>query len=195
MEGNTPGRGSGVPGEEVDIRRFEEFSMTPDDRELVRAARERFHLMEKLDQVNNEIRVIISEVSQFDKLADETGGQFGGLSGETKELLGRLRGSVKKILNVSSDEVRKHLEGLYHQRDFIIARLNELKESNEKATEYPARMNHLLGTGNNSEMGGRALLLVLDGLITGDSCYTDAVRRKFVEQKISEYREDKEAGE
>lgn len=195
MEGNTPGRGSGVPGEEVDIRRFEEFSMTPDDRELVRAARERFHLMEKLDQVNNEIRVIISEVSQFDKLADETGGQFGGLSGETKELLGRLRGSVKKSLNVSSDEVRKNLEGLYHQRDFIIARLNELKESNEKATEYPARMNHLLGTGNNSEMGGRALLLVLDGLITGDSCYTDAVRRKFVERKISEYREDEEAGE
>ena len=195
MEGNTPGRGSGVPGEEVDIRRFEEFSMTPDDRELVRAARERFHLMEKLDQINNEIRVIISEVSQFDKLADETGGQFGELSGETKDLLGRLRGSVKKGLDTSSDEVKKRLEGLYHQRDFIIARLNELKESNEKATEYPARMNHLLGTGNNSEMGGRALLLVLDGLITGDSCYIDAVRRKFVERKISEYREDEEAGE
>ena len=44
-------------------------------------------------------------------------------------------------------------------------------------------------------MGGRALLLVLDGLITGDSCYTDAVRRKFVEQKISEYREDEESSE
>ena len=47
MEGNTPGRGSGVPGEETEG--LENYSMTPDDRELVRAARERFHLMEKLD--------------------------------------------------------------------------------------------------------------------------------------------------
>ena len=70
-----------------------------------------------------------------------------------------------------------------------------MREANEKAAEYPARMNHLLGTGGVSEMGGRALLLALDGLITGDSCYTDAVRRKFVEQKISEYREDEEASE
>ena len=114
------------------------------------------------------------------------------MSGETKELLGRLRGSVKKGLDTSSDGVKKRLEGLYHQRDFIIARLNELKESNEKATEYPARMNHLLGTGNNSEMGSRALLY---GMIAGDGSYTDAVRRKFVERKISEYREDEEAGE
>lgn len=90
---------------------------------------------------------------------------------------------------------QQQLDEMEGRRDRVIARLKELKESNEKATEYPARMNHLLGTGNNSEMGGRALLLVLDGLITGDSCYTDAVRRKFVEQKISEYREDKEAGE
>lgn len=169
--------------------------MMPSDKELVRGARERFHLMEKLDQVNREIRAIISEVSQFDRLADETEEQFGELSGETKGLLGRLRVSVKKGLDTSSDEVKRRLEGLYHQRDFIIARLNELKESNEKATEYPARMNHLLRTGNNSEMGGCALLLVLDGMIAGDGSYTDAVRREFVERRISEYREDKEAGE
>ena len=106
-----------------------------------------------------------------------------------------MRGNVKKGFDESSNKIRKHLEDLCHQRDFIIARLKELREANEKATEYPARMNHLLRTGNASEMGGRALLLVLDGLITGDSCYTDAVRRKFVEQKISEYREDEEAGE
>lgn len=193
MESNKPSKESDVSGERAEV--LKNYSMTPDDRESVRAARERFHLMEKLDQVNNEIRVIISEVSQFDELADETGEQFGELSGETKELLGRLRGSVKKGLDTSSDEVKKRLEGLYHQRDFIIARLKELREANEKAAEYPARMNHLLGTGGVSEMGGRALLLALDGLITGDSCYTDAVRRKFVEQKISEYREDEEASE
>lgn len=193
MEGNNPSKRSDVSGERAEV--LKNYSMTPDDRELVRVARERFHLMEKLDQVNNEIRVIISEVSQFDELADETGEQFGELSGETKELLGRLRGSVKKGLDTSSDEVKKRLEGLYHQRDFIIARLNKLKESNEKATEYPARMNHLLGTGNNSEMGGRALLLVLDGMIAGDGSYTDAVRRKFVERKISEYRKDEESSE
>lgn len=193
MEGNNPSKRSDASGERVEG--LENYSMTPDDRELVRAARERFHLMEKLDQVNNEIRVIISEVSQFDELADETEGQFGELSGETKELLGRLRGSVKKGLDTSSDEVKKRLEGLYHQRDFIIARLNELRESNEKAAEYPARMNHLLKTGNNSEMGGRALLLVLDGVIAGDGSYTDAVRKKFVELEISEYREDEETGE
>ena len=177
MEGNAPGRGSGVSGEGTEG--LENYSMTPDDRELVRAAIERFHLMEKLDQVNREIREIISEVSQFD-----------GLSGETKKLLSGLRSNVDE----SSNEVRKHLENLCHQRDFIIARLKELREANEKATEYPARMNHLLRTGNASEMGGRALLLALDGLITGDSCYIDAVRRKFVERKISEYREDEEAG-
>ena len=112
MEGNAPGRGSGVSGEGTEG--LENYSMTPDDRELIRTARERFHLMEKLDQVNREIRAITSEVSQFDGLSDETEEQFGGLSGETKELLGRLRGSVKKSFNVSSDEVRKHLEGLYH---------------------------------------------------------------------------------
>ncbi len=61
MEGNTPGRGSGVSGKETEG--LENYSMTPDDRELVRAARERFHLMEKLDQVNREIRVIINEIS------------------------------------------------------------------------------------------------------------------------------------
>lgn len=193
MEGNAPGRGSGVSGEGTEG--LENYSMTPDDRELVRAARERFHLMEKLDQVNREIRAITSGVSQFDKLSDETEEQFGELSRETKDLLSGLRGNVKKGFDESSNKIRKHLEDLCHQRDFIIARLKELREANEKATEYPARMNHLLRTGNASEMGGRALLLVLDGLITGDSCYTDAVRRKFVEQKISEYREDEEAGE
>ena len=193
MEGNAPGRGSGVSGEGTEG--LENYSMTPDDRELVRAARERFHLMEKLDQVNREIRAITSGVSQFDKLSDETEEQFGELSRETKDLLSGLRGNVKKGFDESSNKIRKRLEDLCHQRDFIIARLKELREANEKATEYPARMNHLLRTGNASEMGGRALLLVLDGLITGDSCYTDAVRRKFVEQKISEYREDEEAGE
>lgn len=192
MEGNTPGRGSGVPGEETEG--LENYSMTPSDKELVRAARERFHLMEKLDQVNREIRAITSEVSQFDGLSDETEEQFGGLSGETKKLLSGLRSNVKKGFDESSNEVREYLENLCHQRDFIIARLKELREANEKATEYPARMNHLLRTGNASEMGGRALLLALDGLITGDSCYIDAVRRKFVERKISEYREDEEAG-
>ena len=193
MEGNAPGRGSGVSGEGTEG--LENYSMTPDDRELVRAARERFHLMEKLDQVNREIRAITSGVSQFDKLSDETEEQFGELSRETKDLLSGLRGNVKKGFDESSNKIRKRLEDLCHQRDFIIARLKELREANEKATEYPARMNHLLRTGNASEMGGRALLLVLDGLITGDSCYTDAVRRKFVEQKISEYREDKESSE
>ena len=189
MEGNAPGRGSGVSGEGTEG--LENYSMTPDDRELVRAARERFHLIEKLDQVNSEIRAITSEVSQFGGLSDETEEQFGGLSGETKKLLSGLRSNVDE----SSNEVREYLENLCHQRDFIIARLKELREANEKATEYPARMNHLLRTGNASEMGGRALLLALDGLITGDSCYIDAVRRKFVERKISEYREDEEAGE
>ena len=43
-------------------------------------------------------------------------------------------------------------------------------------------------------MGGCAMLLVLDSMITGDNDYTNAVRRKFVERKISEYREDEEAG-
>lgn len=38
MEGNTPGRGSGVPGEEAEG--LENYSMTPSDKELVRAARE-----------------------------------------------------------------------------------------------------------------------------------------------------------
>ena len=90
---------------------------------------------------------------------------------------------------------QQQLDEMEGRRDRVIARLKELREANEKATEYPARMNHLLRTGNASEMGGRALLLALDGLITGDSCYIDAVRRKFVERKISEYREDEEAGE
>ena len=192
MEGNTPGRGSGVPGEEAEG--LENYSMTPSDEELVRAARERFHLMEELDRVNREIEAIKFISNQVDELSDETE-QFGELSGETKDLLSGLRGNVKKGFDESSNEVRKRLEDLYRQRDFIIARLTELKETNEENAEYPARMNHLLGTGGVSEMGGRALLLALDGLITGDSCYTDAVRREFVERKISEYREDEEAGE
>ena len=192
MEGNTPDRGSGVSGEETEG--LKNYFMTPSDKELVRGARERFHLMEELDRVNREIEAIKFISNQVDELSDETE-QFGELSGETKDLLSGLRGNVKKGFDESSNKIRKRLEDLCHQRDFIIARLKELREANEKATEYPARMNHLLRTGNNSEMGGRALLLVLDGLITGDSCYTDAVRRKFVEQKISEYREDKEAGE
>lgn len=193
MEGNAPGRGSGVSGEGAEG--LENYSMTPDDRELVRAARERFHLMEKLDQVNREIRVIINEISQFDELTDEIEERFGELSGETKKLLSGLRGNVKKGFDESSNEVRKHLENLYHQRDFIIARLNELREANEEATEYPARMNHLLRTGNNSEMGGCALLLALDGMIAGDDGYTNAVGREFARRKISEYRGDEEAGE
>lgn len=45
MEGNAPGRGSGVSGEGTEG--LENYSMTPDDRELIRTARERFHLMEK----------------------------------------------------------------------------------------------------------------------------------------------------
>ena len=192
MEGNTPGRGSGVPGEEAEG--LENYSMTPSDEELVRAARERFHLMEELDRVNREIEAIKFISNQVDELSDETE-QFGELSGETKDLLSGLRGNVKKGFDESSNEVRKRLEDLYRQRDFIIARLTELKETNEENAEYPARMNHLLGTGGVSEMGGRALLLALDGLITGDSCYTDAVRREFVERKISEYREDEEASE
>lgn len=193
MENNKPSKGSDVSGEREEG--LENYSMTPDDKELVRAARERFHLMEKLDQVNREIRAIISEVSQFDGLSDKTEEQFGGLSGETKKLLSGLRSNVKKGFDESSNEVREYLDNLCHQRDFIIARLNELREANEEATEYPARMNHLLRTGSNSEMGGCALLLALDGLITGDSFYTDAVRRKFFERKISEYREDEESSE
>ena len=145
MEGNNPSKGSDASGERAEG--LENYFMTQDDRKLVRAARERFHLMEKLDQVNCEIRAIISEVSQFDGLNDETEEQFGGLSGETKKLLSGLRSNVKKGFDTSSDEVKKRLEGLYHQRDFIIARLNELRETNEEATEYPARMNHLLRTG------------------------------------------------
>lgn len=128
-------------------------------------------------------------------LADETGGQFGGLSGETKELLGRLRGSVKKSLNVSSDEVRKHLEGLYHQRDFIIARLTELKETNEENAEYPARTSHFRTKYGDSKMGGCAMLLVLDSMITGDNGYTNAVRREFVGREISEYKDDEKSSE
>lgn len=193
MEGNNPSKRSDASGERVEG--LENYSMTPDDRELVRAARERFHLMEKLDQVNNEIRVIISEVSQFDKLADETWGQFGELSGETKELLGRLRGSVKKGLDTSSDEVKKRLEGLYHQRDFIIARLNELKKTNKNDAERPSRIGHLRIRDENLKMGRCAALLVLDGVIAGDGSYTDAVRKKFVELEILEYREDEEASE
>lgn len=193
MEGNNPSKRSDVSGERAE--ELENYSMTPDDKELVRAARERFHLMEKLDQVNCEIRAIISEVSQFDGLSDETEEQFGGLSGETKKLLSGLRSNVKKGFDESSNKVREYLDNLCHQRDFIIARLNELRETNEEAAEYPARMNHLLRTGNNSEMGGRALLLVLDGMIAGDGSYTDAVRRKFVELEISEYREDEESSE
>ena len=90
MEGNATDRGSGVSGEGTEG--LENYSMTPDDRELIRTARERFHLMEKLDQVNREIRAIISGVSQFDKLSDETEEQFGELSRETKDLLSGLRG-------------------------------------------------------------------------------------------------------
>ena len=71
MESNKPSKESDVSGERAEV--LKNYSMTPDDRESVRAARERFHLMEKLDQVNNEIRVIISEVSQFDELADGQG--------------------------------------------------------------------------------------------------------------------------
>ena len=118
MEGNTPGRGSGVSGEETEG--LKNYFMTPSDKELVRVVRERFHLMEKLDQVNNEIRVIISEVSQFDRLADETEEQFGELSGETKELLSGLRGNVKKGLDGSSNEVRKRLENLCRQRVLLL---------------------------------------------------------------------------
>ena len=192
MEGNTPDRGSGVPGEETEG--LKNYFMTPSDKELVRGARERFHLMEELDRVNREIEAIKFISNQVDELSDETE-QFGELSGETKDLLSGLRGNVKKGFDESSNEVRKRLEDLYRQRDFIIARLTELKETNEENAEYPARTSHFRTKHGDSKMGGRALLLALDGLITGDSCYTDAVRRKFVERKISEYREDEEAGE
>lgn len=192
MEGNTPDRGSGVSGEETEG--LKNYFMTPSDKELVRVVRERFHLMEKLDQVNREIRAIISGVSQFDKLSDETEEQFGELSRETKDLLSGLRGNVKKGFDKSSNKIRKRLEDLCHQRDFIIARLTELKETNEENAEYPARTSHFRTKYGDSKMGGCAMLLVLDSMITGDNDYTNAVRRKFVERKISEYREDEEAG-
>ena len=44
-------------------------------------------------------------------------------------------------------------------------------------------------------MGGCALLLALDGMIAGDGSYTYAVRREFVERRISEYRKDEESSE
>ena len=193
MEGNTPGRGSGVPGEETEG--LENYSMTPSDRELVRAARERFHLMEKLAQVNLEIRAIISGVNQFDKLSDETEEQFGELSRETKDLLSGLRGNVKKGFDESSNKIRKRLEDLCHQRDFIIARLTELKETNEENAEYPARTSHFRTKYGDSKMGGCAMLLVLDSMITGDNGYTNAVRREFVGRKISEYKDGEESSE
>ena len=84
MEGNTPGRGSGVPGEETEG--LKNYFMTPSDKELVRGARERFHLIEELDQVNREIRVIINEISQFDELTDEIEERFGELEWRDKEI-------------------------------------------------------------------------------------------------------------
>lgn len=193
MESNKPSKGSDVSGERAEV--LKNYSMTPDDRELVRAARERFHLMEELDQVNNEIRAITSEVSQFDGLSDETEEQFGGLSGETKKLLSGLRSNVKKGFDESSNEVREYLDNLCHQRDFIIARLNELKKTNKNDAERPSRIGHLRIRDENLKMGRCAALLVLDGVIAGDGSYTDAVRRKFVELEISEYREDEESSE
>lgn len=69
-----------------------------------------------------------------------------------------------------------------------------MKETNEENAEYPARTSHFRTKYGDSKMGGCAMLLVLDSMITGDNDYTNAVRRKFVERKISEYREDEEAG-
>ena len=193
MESNKPSKGSDVSGEREEG--LENYSMTPDDRELIRTARERFHLMEKLDQVNREIRAITSEVSQFDGLSDETEEQFGELSRETKDLLSGLRGNVKKGFDESSNKIRKRLEGLCHQRDFIIARLTELKETNEENAEYPARTSHFRTKYGDSKMGGCAMLLVLDSMITGDNGYTNAVRREFVGREISEYKDDEKSSE
>ena len=67
MEGNTPGRGSGVPGEEVDIRRFEEFSMTPERQKAVATIEETFELYKELSQVNQAIDALES----FDKIEQQ----------------------------------------------------------------------------------------------------------------------------
>ena len=96
MEGNVPGRESGVPGEEVDIRRFEEFSMKPERQKAVATIEETFELYKELSQVNQAIDALES----FDKIEQQ-------LLDELKERRGAIIDRLIELEEVNKKDVER----------------------------------------------------------------------------------------